>query len=328
MNYFITQLIKDLFRLQLFWLLLFNVNSGVCFGNSKMSSSPKDTLSFHTKDILFDTDRYKIENEYKLVLDKLIKNIDSMHIIAIELYAHTDSRASESYNMALSEKRALEIKKYLNLYINNIDIRYKAFGERFPQQKNTTLEAMALNRRVEIIVRHISNKTLSAIDIKNDTIIDGRKVKKPTKNCRAFFTGLLLNDHYERQWFSEVYKVDEYSEYVGEGKYIKNINAFPKAVASTFDGIAIAKGTRVVIYSKENLQGDVLLDESGPALINNFTFKGQLTHKGTHIDSVITKDLTGSEGDLNLLFPPSCRKYSATNMNLWSNGSIEVICED
>ena len=126
MNYFITQLIKSLFRLQLFWLLLFNVSSGVCFGNSKMSSSPKDTLSFHTKDILFDTDRYKIENEYKLVLDKLIKKIDSMHIIAIELYAHTDSRASESYNLALSEKRALEIKKYLNFIsiILILDIRH------------------------------------------------------------------------------------------------------------------------------------------------------------------------------------------------------------
>ena len=33
------------------------------------------------------------------------------------------------------------------------------------------------------------------------------------------------------------------------------------------------------------------------------------------------------KGKLNDLFPPSSRKYSATNMHYWVYGSLEVICE-
>ena len=100
----------------------------------------------------------------------------------------------------------------------------------------------------------------------NDTIIDGEIVNKPTANCRAHFSGLLISDYYESETRSKIWVIDDASEYVGEGEYPRAINAFPRAHEATFDGIAIDKNTRVIIYSEENFKGDVLLNEAGHPL--------------------------------------------------------------
>ena len=42
---------------------------------------------------------------------------------------------------------------------------------------------MALNRRVEIIVRHINNKNLSTIDIKNDILLMDKLSRNPLKTA-------------------------------------------------------------------------------------------------------------------------------------------------
>ena len=104
---------------------------------------------------------------------------------------------------------------------------------------------------------------------KQDTIVDGELVKKPTNNCRAHFSGLLMTDNFQSDHHTEIYQLDESSEYVGEGEYPRSILAFPKAHESTFDGIAIDKGTRVIIYSEENFNGSILMDETGPKIITN-----------------------------------------------------------
>ena len=157
------------------------------------------------------------------------------------------------------------------------------------------------------------------------TTIDGQVVKKPTEHCRASFSALLYNDRRQLWEFTKPYKGRNSGHYLGEGKYMKNKNAIPKALAGTLDGIAIAKGTRVIIYSTENLKGNILLDQSGPALINNTYFKGGVSWLGTSYDSVLTKKF---KGKLNQLFPPSCRKYSSSIMHNWRKGSFEIICED
>ncbi len=141
----------------------------------------------------------------------------------------------------------------------------------------------------------------------------------PKKNCRAHFSGTLLSDTYIEGHISTIYKPDKYGEYVGEGDYPSNAIAFPNAVAHTFDAIAVDKGTRVILYSKPNFKGRVLLDVTGPALINNVKWKNE-----RRIKNVNTKTFAGN---LQALFPNSCRSWSSENMNNWSNGSVKVICE-
>jgi len=144
------------------------------------------------------------------------------------------------------------------------------------------------------------------------------EILPPRENCRIFVSGLLISDKYDFQNFSEIYVVDEGSEYVGEGEYSDNTKAFPKAVKYTFDGIAIDKGTRIIIYSSKNFKGKVLLDQTGPAIINNSIFQNVETYKNAN--TKIFKEPLQSN------FPPNVRFWSKSNMQNWSYGSLKVIC--
>ena len=143
-------------------------------------------------------------------------------------------------------------------------------------------------------------------------------INNPTEGCRVFFSGVLLSDQYKKDWFSEIFVVDKYSEYVGAGEYPDNTQAFPKSVASTFDGIAIGKGTRVVIYEKKDFKGKVLLDVTGPAIIQNKMYKGSKPKLNSE---------TYNSDELQSLFPPAVRSWSKTMMHEWSFGSLKIMCE-
>ena len=118
---------------------------------------------------------------------------------------------------------------------------------------------------------------------------------------------------------SEIYKIDEISEYVGSGFYPKNTVAFPKSVNTTFDGIAIDKGTRLIIYSKPNFKGTILLEVVGPMIINNVIWKDDSNYKHCNTD-IFPEDLQRN-------FPPSVRIWSNSNMHDWSFGSCKIMCE-
>lgn len=143
--------------------------------------------------------------------------------------------------------------------------------------------------------------------------------QKPREGCRAFFTGLVVGGEFQDGDISEIYKLDNYSEYVGEGDYPDNTKAFPKSVATTFDGIAIDKGTQVIIYSKKNFKGKILLDKTGPAVINNVLWKNDSRYSHCNTDTY--------KEPLQSNFPQSVREWSETNMQEWSYGSLKVICK-
>lgn len=152
----------------------------------------------------------------------------------------------------------------------------------------------------------------------NDTIIDGEIVQKPTNNCRAHFSGLLMNDLFKDGLYTKIFHVDQYSEYVGEGEYPRAKLAFPKSDTSTFDGIAIDKNTSVIIYSKKDFQGEILLDITGPSIITNRKWNGIY-------EDIRNKNLIN---ELETIFPENCRKYSKSDMHNWSQGSLKVICNE
>lgn len=170
----------------------------------------------------------------------------------------------------------------------------------------------------------IQNKKVGNLHTINDRTIQMEpklnpiNEKPPRPNCRAHFSGTLLADFYIDGHISTIFKPDKYGEYVGEGEYPSNKVAFPNAVAHTFDAIAVGANTRVILYSKPNFQGKILLDITGPALINNVKWKND-----TRISVVMTKKLSGG---LEAIFPKSCRQWSKENMHKWSNGSLKVIC--
>ena len=98
-------------------------------------------------DQFFATDRYSINSANRQRLKEFFSSATaSAYIIA----GHTDSRASDEYNMRLSYNRANEVAKVArSTGARVIDVR--GYGERMPRASNRTASGMAQNRRVEII---------------------------------------------------------------------------------------------------------------------------------------------------------------------------------
>lgn len=98
-------------------------------------------------DQLFSSGSYRISSAGRQRLADFFSNASAQaYIIA----GHTDSRASDSYNMKLSYNRALSVARIARSVGANVaDVR--GYGERQPVATNGTATGMAKNRRVEII---------------------------------------------------------------------------------------------------------------------------------------------------------------------------------
>ena len=65
------------------------------------------------ENIFFDLDKADLRPESMVSLDKLVETLNDNPNIVIELGSHTDSRASDDYNMDLSFRRAQSVVNYL-----------------------------------------------------------------------------------------------------------------------------------------------------------------------------------------------------------------------
>lgn len=74
---------------------------------------PDEGVEFTLQGIYYDLDKADIRPEAARVLDSLVLILNNNPTITIELASHTDSRADESYNLKLSQKRAQSCVDYL-----------------------------------------------------------------------------------------------------------------------------------------------------------------------------------------------------------------------
>ena len=105
--------------------------------------------------VYFDVDKHAIKQDGVSELDKIVSIYNTNYVQEIKLTAHTDYDASDSYNKALSQRRANSVAGYLqaNSIKRNV-INSAWFGEQIPAADNTTSQGKQLNRRVEIEVRY------------------------------------------------------------------------------------------------------------------------------------------------------------------------------
>lgn len=109
------------------------------------------------ENIYFDLNKWDIKDEAASTLNVLVEIMKKYPRMEVELGAHTDSRASEDYNLRLSNSRANAAVDYLTANgINRNRLRSFGFGERKPLINcgtDCTEEEHSINRRVEFIVR-------------------------------------------------------------------------------------------------------------------------------------------------------------------------------
>ena len=106
-----------------------------------------NTCAVMNSDQLFATNSYRISGQGKAKLANFFRSAGATSYI---IAGHTDSRASDQYNMRLSINRAnsvAAIAKSVGARISDV----RGYGERIPVASNGTRSGMAKNRRVEII---------------------------------------------------------------------------------------------------------------------------------------------------------------------------------
>lgn len=111
----------------------------VCRRGSLCGTMPTDQF--------FATDSFRISSAGQQRLQQFFRETSANGYI---ITGHTDSRASDAYNMRLSLNRANSVARVgRSTGARIVDVR--GYGERDPRVPNTSAANMAQNRRVEII---------------------------------------------------------------------------------------------------------------------------------------------------------------------------------
>ncbi len=104
--------------------------------------------------VFFDSDSYRIRERSREILDAIaviLRNQPPRRVAHIE--GHADQRGDDRYNFMLSFMRALAVQQELVARgIPAARLRPLGFGRRVPRSEGTSREALAANRRVEIVV--------------------------------------------------------------------------------------------------------------------------------------------------------------------------------
>jgi outer membrane protein OmpA-like peptidoglycan-associated protein len=101
--------------------------------------------------ITFATGESAIQPQYRPTLDQVAEVLGQYNQTYVDVYGHTDSDGSDSYNLGLSERRANAVRDYLAMRgVQSVRLGTRGFGETQPIADNGTPEGKAQNRRVEI----------------------------------------------------------------------------------------------------------------------------------------------------------------------------------
>lgn len=101
--------------------------------------------------ITFAFDRYELQPQFRPTLDRVAEVLGNYPNTMIDIYGHTDSVGSDSYNQTLSENRASSVATYLSMRgVQQVRMATLGYGETQPIADNGTESGRAANRRVEI----------------------------------------------------------------------------------------------------------------------------------------------------------------------------------
>ncbi len=110
--------------------------------------------------IVFETNSDQLTAFSFIELDRLVELLAKNPRLKVEVSAHTDNVGSDAYNTKLSERRAQSVVNYLTEKgIKPEALIAKGYGESKPIAANDTDENKALNRRVEMSILEVTEKT-------------------------------------------------------------------------------------------------------------------------------------------------------------------------
>ena len=204
----------------------------------------------------------------------------------------------------------------LEKYTDAILLYQEILKEREDQAaKDRILEAEALRAKQQKEVEQI----------KKDAFLRAKAEFESSKGNQmrmVHLTGALMSDESSSsKWTSKALDMsDQHSSFLQIGKYNTLGVVLKKAHDFTLDGIAIPANTRLIVYKEQNCSGEILLDITGPAIVNNFIY---LDFGGGYYNVNLKEFIP----ELQPYFPQAVRTWSTTNMREWVKGSMEVKAE-
>lgn len=103
--------------------------------------------------ITFEYNSFRVSEGSRDALLRIAEVMAKNPKLSVRLEGHCDERGSDEFNLALGEKRALAVKKYLvRLGVTARRISVFSYGKEKPVVAGSTEEAWAKNRRVEFFI--------------------------------------------------------------------------------------------------------------------------------------------------------------------------------
>ncbi len=103
--------------------------------------------------ILFDYDKASIRADARDILKRHAERLQKQKNYRLTIEGHCDERGTNEYNLALGERRAREVQRYLvSLGLDQSRIMTISYGEEMPVDPRSNEEAWARNRRVSFVV--------------------------------------------------------------------------------------------------------------------------------------------------------------------------------
>ena len=158
----------------------YDVHSSLDLSMDPVVSDLRDLIEINP--INFDLGKWNIRPDAKVELDKVVEVMNKYPKMVIELGSHTDCRASKSFNMRLSDKRAKSSAAYIKSKINDPDRIYgKGYGEtrllngcecEGAVKSDCSEEEHEKNRRTEFKVISIGDNKVDVINNSDDSFGD------------------------------------------------------------------------------------------------------------------------------------------------------------
>ena len=114
---------------------------------------PRDAAgALAQRSIYFDYDSFTVKEDYKPIIQAHAKFLVENAGAKAYLQGHTDERGSREYNLALGQKRADAVRRIMTvLGVKDNQIESVSYGEEKPKNPGSDENAMAQNRRADIV---------------------------------------------------------------------------------------------------------------------------------------------------------------------------------
>lgn len=112
----------------------------------------EDVIKRQDQTIYFEYDKNNVQYQYNDLLAAHARFLVKNSNVSITIEGHCDERGTPEYNIALGERRAKSVSKYLTtLGVSSSQINIVSYGEEKPTDKSRTESGFAKNRRAILV---------------------------------------------------------------------------------------------------------------------------------------------------------------------------------